>query len=195
MKRHLVVFAKAPGLGRVKTRLARGIGAPAALAFYRQTLRTVLRRVGRDGRWRTVLAVTPDRAARSGRLWPMKLARCGQGGGDLGARMARVLRALPPGPACLIGADIPAIDAPHIGRAFAALGTADLVFGPAQDGGYWLVGARHGRALGRAFEGVRWSTRHALADTRANLKTRRVALIDTLSDIDDAAAYRAWRRR
>lgn len=194
MRRHLVVFAKAPALGRVKSRLAAGVGASAALAFYRRTLTTLLLRVGSDRRWRTALAVTPDRA-KGGRLWPVRLPRRPQGGGDLGVRMSRVFRRWPPGPVVLIGADIPAITAAHIQRAFRALGNADAVFGPARDGGYWLVGLRRGPRLPGIFDDVRWSTKHALADTLANLKGRRVALVDTLDDIDDAAAYRRWRGR
>jgi len=192
VRRHLVVFARAPALGRVKSRLAAGIGASAALAFYRRTLATLLRRVGKDARWHTVLAVTPDRATGK-RLWPMPLPRRPQGGGDLGARMGRVFRTLPPGPVVIVGADIPEITAAHIQRAFRALGQADAVFGPARDGGYWLVGLRRGPALPGIFDDVRWSTKHALADTLANLNGRRVALVDTLDDIDDATAYRRWR--
>jgi rSAM/selenodomain-associated transferase 1 len=194
MKRHLVIFAKAPERGRVKRRLAAGIGDAAALAFYRHALAALLRRVGRDARWRTVLAVTPDAAARRRRRWPMALPRRRQGPGDLGARMGRALRELPAGPVCIIGADIPDIDAARVWCAFQALGTADVVFGPAEDGGYWLVGAHRGRHW-KFFDRVRWSTRHALADTRAGLNRRRVALIDRLADIDDVAAYRRWRRR
>lgn len=195
MRRHLVVFAKAPALGRVKTRLAKGIGAGAALAFYRRTLTQLLRRVARDRRWRTVLAVSPDRTACQARLWPARVARTTQGIGDLGARMGRVFRDWPPGPVIIIGADIPDIAAAHIWQAFCALGAAEAVFGPAQDGGYWLVGLRRGPPLPDLFRDVRWSTRHALADTRANLNGRRVALVDRLADIDDAAAYRRWRAR
>ncbi len=192
MKRHLVIFAKAPALGRVKSRLAAGIGAGAALLFYRRSLAAVLRRVGRDRRWCTTLAVTPDRAT-GRRLWPLAVPRRPQGRGDLGQRMARVFRRWPPGPVAIIGADIPDITAAHVWRAFRALGNADAVFGPARDGGYWLVGLRRGPALPLLFADVRWSTAHALADTRASLRRHRVALVDRLDDIDDESAYRRWR--
>lgn len=193
MRPSLIIFARAPVLGQVKRRLAREIGAGAALAFYRRALALVTRRVARDPRWRTVLAVTPDRSARAGRQWPIKLARRGQGRGDLGVRMGHSLRRLRPGPVCLIGADIPEITAAHIGRAFRALAAADVVFGPAEDGGFWLIGCR-GRPLPRgAFADVRWSSPHALADTLAHLKARRVAFADRLADVDDAVAYRRWR--
>jgi len=61
--RHLVLFARAPMRGAVKTRLAADIGKDAALSFYRRTLHDVLWRLGRDPRWQTWLAVTPDLAA------------------------------------------------------------------------------------------------------------------------------------
>jgi len=194
MTRTLVIFARAARLGQVKQRLARGIGPTAALAFYRRTLVTVLRRLGRDRRWRTVLAVTPDHAASMARLWPLKLVRAGQGRGDLGARMARSL-ARARGPVCIVGADIPDLEARHVWRAFRALGAAEFVLGPAEDGGYWLIGARCRRLPYALFAKVRWSTAHALADTRANLRGRRVAMVDRLPDVDDADAYQRRRAR
>jgi glycosyltransferase A (GT-A) superfamily protein (DUF2064 family) len=118
----------------------------------------------------------------------------GQGNGDLGARMGRVFETFAPGPVCIVGADIPEVTAAHIWRAFRALNRADVVFGPARDGGYWLVGLRRGPSLPELFANVRWSTRHALADTRANIEGRRTALVDELEDVDDAAAYRRRRR-
>lgn len=195
MTRHLVVFAKAPALGRVKSRLAAGIGAAAALRFYRRTLAMLLRRVGRDPRWRTVLAVTPDRAVRRSGGWAGALPRMPQRGGDLGRRMARVFRLRPPGPVVIVGGDIPELAARHVWQAFRALGAADAVFGPARDGGYWLVGVRRGPPLPYLFRRVRWSTRHALGDTLANLGGRRAILLERLDDIDDAAAFARWRAR
>jgi rSAM/selenodomain-associated transferase 1 len=193
MTRTLIVFARAPRLGQVKRRLSTGIGASAALAFYRRTLATLLRRVASDPRWRTVLAVTPDRAAGAARVWPLKLPRVRQGRGDLGVRMARSLGSVR-GSVCIVGADIPDLDASHVWRAFRALAAAEFVFGPAEDGGYWLIGARAPLPYA-PFARVRWSTAHALADTRANLKRRRVALVDRLADVDDADAYRARTSR
>lgn len=195
-RRHLVVMARAPRLGAVKRRLARDVGDLAAWRFYRTTLADVLHRVGDDPRWRTIVAVTPDRAAgtfpcaASGRL-------CieGQGHGDLGRRMERMLLALPPGPVVIVGSDIPDLGAAEVAAAFDRLATADWVFGRADDGGYWLVGARRRRRPYRPFTGVRWSTEHALADTRANLREQRIAYLPVLSDIDTGADFRRWRHR
>lgn len=193
-----MVFARLPRLGQGKRRLAAGIGAVGAWRFARLTLAGTLRRLGRDPRWRLVVAVTPDRGA-AARGWPEGAeARVAQGGGDLGMRMARALRAQGRrGPVVLIGSDIPGLRATHIAAAFRALRRADLVFGPATDGGYWLVGVRHAGALPRdAFAGVRWSTPHALADTLAGLPQRcRVALADRRDDVDDADDFRRLRGR
>ena len=108
--------------------------------------------------------------------------------------MARVIAALPPGPVAIVGADVPDIRPAHVARAFRALGGHDAVFGPAADGGYWLVGLRRRPPRLSVFEGVRWSTGHALADTIANLE-RAPALIDTLEDVDDRASWERWRAR
>lgn len=187
MRRHLAVMLKEPRPGRVKTRLGREIGmVPAAWWFRHQAAQ--LLRAAEDPRWRLVLAVSPDRAGMQSRVWPAHLPRLPQGAGDLGDRMARILRSLPPGPVCIIGADVPGIRAAHVARAFAALGRHDAVFGPAHDGGFWLVGLRRGRAVPAGiFDRVRWSSPYALADSMASLGKARVALADWLHDVDCAA--------
>lgn len=172
--------------GAVKRRLAVGIGPVAAQRFYVGTTRTLLQRVARDPRWTTWLAVTPDINARRGRFWPAGIPRFPQGGGDLGARMGRALRRFG-GPTVLVGSDIPDLDARHVATAFAALGAADVVFGQARDGGYWLVGVRGPWLVPGLFESVRWSGPHALADTLANARGRRIALLEPLDDVDEPA--------
>lgn len=193
MARHLMIMVKAPRLGQVKRRLAADIGDVAACWFYRRSTTTLLRRLAHDARWQTWLALTPDRFAAKGRWWPAT-RRIPQGGGDLGRRMATLLRHPPPGPVVIVGSDIPDIAPRHIDTAFKALGDHDLVFGPAEDGGYWLVGARRRPHLPDPFRGVRWSTERALADSLANIEGRySVALLDELQDIDDGAALARWR--
>ena len=193
-RRHVVVFLRAPQLGRVKSRLAAGIGALAALRFYRQTSERLLRAMARERRWRVHLALTPDRDAARACPWRFAPSRFGQGAGDLGQRMERAVRRLPPGPVIIIGSDIPALGPRHVAAAFAALGTHHAVFGPAADGGYWLVGFRRRPRLPRPlFARVRWSSPQALADTLAGLpRDMRVAFLETLEDVDDAAAYARW---
>jgi len=186
--RHVVVFARAPRLGAVKRRLARDVGALAAWRFHKLNTGGLLRRLAGDPRWTCWLAVTPDRAAAAGQgLWPAACRRFAQGPGDLGARMGRVFRELPPGPVVIVGSDIPGIGAPHVAEAFRRLGDHDWVLGPAADGGYWLIGARRRPVLRLPFQGVRWGGPHARADTLANLTGQRVALLGELDDVDTGA--------
>lgn len=191
MKPTLIVMLKEPRPGRVKTRLAREIGPVAAAWWFRHQVARLLRRV-EDPRWHLRLAVSPDAAGMTSRAWPVALPRLPQGQGDLGARMARVMRAAPPGPVCVIGADIPGVTRGRVWQAFSALGAADVVFGPAPDGGYWLVGLRNGRAMPDGFlRNVRWSSAHALADSVASVPGARVAQVARLRDVDDLADLKA----
>lgn len=183
-------MVKEPRPGRVKTRLGRDIGMTAAAWWFRHQVRGLLRRV-RDPRWQVVLAVAPDRAGMLSRVWPADLPRVPQGPGDLGDRMARVFRTMPPGPVAIIGADIPGVNGARIAEAFAALGDHEAVFGPAPDGGYWLVGMKRVGPVPRTlFEGVRWSTEYALADTEASLPGARIAHVATLRDVDTVTDLR-----
>lgn len=189
LRKTLVVMVKEPRPGRVKTRLGRDIGMVPAAWWFRHQVASVLRRV-RDPRWDLVLAVSPDREGLMSRVWPTDLPRRAQGSGDLGARMSAAMVAMPPGPVCVIGADIPGVSRAAVAEAFAALGSSDAVFGPAPDGGYWLVGLKRMRRPAGLFEGVRWSTEHALADTVASLGRARVAFVRELRDVDTVADLR-----
>nr|WP_171060700.1 TIGR04282 family arsenosugar biosynthesis glycosyltransferase [Poseidonocella sp. HB161398] len=192
MRPRLAVMVKEPRPGRVKTRLGAGIGMVPAAWWFRHQTRALLRRL-RDPRWELVLAVSPDREGQESRAWPADLPRLPQGRGDLGARMGRILRQAP-GPAIVIGADIPGITRAHVARAFHALAAHDAVIGPAPDGGYWLVGLAGRRAAPPGlFRGVRWSSAHARADTLRSMAGLRVATADTLADIDSAADLAALR--
>lgn len=194
MQRTLVIFLKEPRAGRVKTRLARGIGTVGAAWWFRHQAARLIRRLGRDPRWRTVLAVTPDREGLASRVWPGDLPRWPQGPGNLGARMARAFAAMPPGPVLIVGADIPGLDAAHVAEGFRLLGRHEAVLGPSEDGGYWMVGLRRGaRAIPAGlFRGVRWSTPHALADTLNSLAPLDVAFAPTLADVDEVADLEAY---
>ncbi|WP_420861621.1 TIGR04282 family arsenosugar biosynthesis glycosyltransferase [Algirhabdus cladophorae] len=187
MKPTLVVMVKEPRPGRVKTRLGRDIGMTAAAWWFRHQTRRVLRRLT-DPRWHLILAVSPDYQGLNSRIWPENLPRVAQGSGNLGDRMGRLMRGLPKGPVAIIGADIPGVTPVHIKAAFEALGTHDAVFGPAPDGGYWLVGLKRSRAVPNClFQGVRWSSEFALADTKASMPDLNIAEIAVLQDIDTVA--------
>jgi len=183
----LVVMVKEPRAGRVKTRLGRDIGMVPAAWWFRHSVRRLLRNVS-DPRWDLLLAVSPDVEGLCSRVWPEHLQRIPQGRGDLGQRMAHLLALPQKGPLVIIGGDIPRVRRHHIADAFAKLSSNRAVFGPATDGGYWLVGLKRTTPPPREmFHGVRWSTEHALADTLATMPGYAPAFTATLQDVDTVA--------
>ena len=191
--RSVVVMARPAIAGEVKTRLAEACGERFALAVYRLMLRRTLRRVAR-GPWTTVVAVAPS-AGKQRRQRFGGLATMAQSGRDLGERMHNAFAAMPPGPVVMVGTDIPGLHRHHISRAFRALRRQEAVFGPAHDGGYWLVGLAPGLRDSEVFSRVRWSTRHALADTLANIPAAcATALVGALGDVDTVDDVERWFR-
>ncbi len=191
---HLLVMARQPRIGRVKTRLAEGVGAMEATRAYRVMLAETLNTLCSDPRWQSWIAVSGVLELNAN-VWPENVNLVDQGSGDLGARMQRMFDTLPPGPLVIIGSDIPDIERADIAQAFRQLGRHDAVFGPAPDGGYWLVGQSRRRTVLKMFANVRWSSEYALADTLANLDDRSVKLLQQRADVDDAASYRNWLHR
>lgn len=189
----VIVFCRAPQIGAVKSRLARDVGRLRAWRFYRHCLEGLLAEA-EDRRWRLLLAVTPDRLGPGFRLFAGSARILPQGRGDLGRRMRAALRAAGTGPVVLVGADIPQLERRHLLDALAVLRRADAVFGPADDGGYWLVGLRAPWRHRALFDGVRWSGPHALADTLASLAPgSRVGFVEELTDVDTLADLRGLR--
>lgn len=187
-RQHLVLFARQPRYGVGKRRLAADVGDLEALRFARTSLERLRRTLGSDPRWTLWIAVSPDRP--TGWAAPEKVIP--QGAGDLGQRLSRVVRALPPGPVVILGADTPTVSRQDVAEAFAALGAHDAVFGPARDGGYWLIGLRRRLHQHLPFSGVRWSTEHALADTISAMNGRAVALLRVQEDVDDGPSLRRY---
>lgn len=181
----LIVFARAPAIGRGKTRLARDVGPVEAWRAYRVLLDQTLRRL-RDPRWRLVVRMAPDGAARGPGVEP-------QGPGDLGARLARAIRAHAKGPVAVVGSDCPYVTPVHVAAAFGALKRHGAVLGPAGDGGFWLIGLAPARARTVRLSDVRWSSQHACADAERALGG--AVRLKTLDDVDDGAGLRAWRAR
>jgi rSAM/selenodomain-associated transferase 1 len=199
LARQLVIMVKEPVAGRAKTRLARDVGVSSAMRFYRHTLAAVVSRLSKDPRWRTSLSVAPATALAT-RSLPSGVARLPQSSGDLGRKMQQIFGApgtinRPPGraataapghgPVVIIGTDIPQVCPQHIAAAFDALGNHDVVFGPASDGGFWLVGMRRTPRILDAFQSVRWSTSETLRDCLDGLAGQHVAMAETLRDVDD----------
>jgi len=184
----LYIFAKAPIMGRAKTRLARDIGVTHAKRLYRAMTAQVLRQV-QDPRWETVIAVTPPRDLGQIPDWD-GYAQIPQVSGSLSPRLAAVFQSK--GPVIVIGTDCPQVNANDIASAFEALRHSAAVFGPADDGGFWLMGA-NAPLSARIFDDVRWSHEQTLTDMRARIDGT-VAVLRTLTDVDDLNALRAYRK-
>jgi len=196
----LQVFAKEPLPGRVKTRLATSVGADEAAAHY---VRLVERTLATAAAARSAGVVdqvelwgTPDVTAPAFTAWAARFAVAlkAQTGGDLGARMRHALHsALRDGShSLLIGTDCPALDVAYLAHAAAALEERDAVFGPAEDGGYVLVGLA--RAVD-AFSGIPWSSADTMAATRTKLEARHIRWheLPTLWDVDSPADLARWQ--
>ncbi len=192
--RHVVIFARAPCYGRVKRRLAKDIGNLRACYFYRQNLINLVQEL-RVGNWHTHISLASAQDAKhplfSGE------SRLVQAEGDLGSRMRAVLQQFKNKKVIIVGSDIHGISRSHIEASFSALNDHDLVFGPAFDGGFWLVGRGLLRSPGwRFMQDVRWSTQFALNDTLETISNGyRVAQVTQLHDIDNGASFDKFYRR
>lgn len=197
--RVVIVFARAPLLGQVKTRLAAELGDAEALRIYRDLGRRAVVAASSVGDCRVVIAHTPAAREREVRDWLGGDLRCmPQEGADLGERMlAAVQREIDCGATrvVVIGTDCPGLTGELIEHALEALDRADAVFGPARDGGYYLVALRHPDA--RLFSGIPWSSPDTLAHTlqRAADSAISVELLPELEDIDTAQDWRRWLER
>lgn len=183
----IVVFARVPRLGVGKRRLASRVGDRAALRFSRSQFAALSRELRPLRGFCRVVALTPDRHAHHG---TRGFSGMGQGKGDLGDRMSHVFQRYPRRPVIIIGSDIPGITSSDLRNAYRHLRGSHAVFGPATDGGYWLIGLA-ARRPAHPFAGVRWSTEHALADTLRNFPDRRVVLLRALADVDTHLPDRA----
>ena len=183
----LVVMARQPTPGTVKTRLARRIGDAAACAIYRAFLMDIAATLG-GGPWRLTWAVTPADAD----LRPIVGAGAdclAQRGADLAERMGGAFADLFARGAervVMIGADAPHLGAAGIAAAFAALDGADVVLTPTRDGGYCLVGQRASHDL---FRGIPMGTDRVFAQTQARVTALglRAAVQPAPFDVDEWA--------
>jgi uncharacterized protein len=183
----LVILARHPDAGKVKTRLAASIGDAAAAALYRAFLFDLGRKLAAHPGWVLYWAVAPADSP-----LPLDIAdgekTFPQVGGDLGERMAGAIeRVLAEGhpSAVLIGADVPHVSITTLEEAFRCVAAgAKLVLGPAEDGGYYLVGAS---SLPPVFCDIRWGTTGVLTETIAAARRAGIepALVAPDYDIDD----------
>lgn len=180
----------------VKRRLAGEVGAEAALAAHVELVEGTLSRCAEEIR-DCELWIHGDPQAQLVAAWAerfrVRVRR--QAGADLGERMAGALaQALDAGHhGVLIGCDCPDIDAAYIRKAFATLESVDLVIGPAQDGGYGLIGLS--RSVPGLFTDMPWGSATVLRETlsRASAAGARVRLLEEIYDVDTAADWRRYR--
>lgn len=186
--KEILIFARTPELGKVKTRLAAEVGDAAALDLYHRLLAHTCDTVTRSG--------FPARAHLAGPmpdtdLWSdAGFRRFPQADGDLGARMsAAFAQAFADGvrSVVIIGTDCPGLSPAHLHEAMKALETHEAVVGPAEDGGYWLLGLS--APVRSIFQNKAWSTDTVLRDTLADFKAlgMSVARLEVLRDVDTAA--------
>ena len=188
----LLVFGRHPELGKVKTRLARGIGEHAALSAYEGMLRSTLDLAAGQvalGRRVAVWVDPADRLEAFRRSWGRDLDCRPQPKGPLGERLASAeteARREGSSRVVLIGSDCPPLQERHLEEAFTVLRTSPAVLGPALDGGYYLVGLS--REIPGVFEGIPWSTPAVLDKTLERLAEAgiRPMMLETLQDVDEA---------
>ncbi len=200
-------MARAPHLGRVKTRLGADIGAEKATAIYRDLLQHISNDLITETRklcgsevsfcW---FADPVESIPVLSNQYPGFSEFFGQSDGDLGSRMKHALGTIliRHDYAALIGADIPDISAEHISAALAALREHDVVLGPTFDGGYYLIGVSKARGAHEAlFSGIPWSSRDTFAKTVAACESSNLSyyLLNPLGDLDVLADFEriSWR--
>ena len=198
----VIVFARSPRLGQVKSRLAATLGAAAALQAYRELLDHALAAAAGCAdvdRWLCLTGDDSDgQAAALAARYGLRVVA--QSDGDLGQRMAQALRAGLAGHSrvVLIGCDCPPIDARVLRSALRALESHDLVFGPTEDGGYALVGTR--APCDPVFASVAWGTAAVMTQTRERFRQEGLTAFElpVLWDVDEAAdwaRFQAWQAR
>ncbi|MGQ0657475.1 MAG: TIGR04282 family arsenosugar biosynthesis glycosyltransferase [Chromatiales bacterium] len=199
-ERRIIVFAKAPEPGEVKTRLIPLLGAAGAAALHKRlvehTLSTAVSAACGTVEVHGAPGVQHPFFHRCARRHGVVLrAQCD---GDLGARMFHALSTAEDSghSAVVIGSDCAALSVSHLREAFNALGAGkDAVLGPARDGGYYLIGMR--RCERSLFDDVAWSTESVLETTRERLRELRWQWheLDQLWDVDRPEDYQLLRRQ
>lgn len=200
--RRLLVFARLPELGKVKTRLAADLGEARALQIYEAMLWDLLRSIGLSSpelEIECLWAPTPAANGTSLRRAFAPHSMAIQTGADLGDRLAMAFserfffhktRTI-----IAIGADDPLLPRTLLDHAFALLDSVEYVLGPARDGGYYLIGCRAGSYEPEIFQGIDWGTASVLSTTIARIAAtgRTVALLPERYDLDTVEDLERFR--
>ncbi|MCF8713975.1 TIGR04282 family arsenosugar biosynthesis glycosyltransferase [Joostella atrarenae] len=199
-KNTLLIFTRNPKLGKVKTRLAKTIGDKKALEIYIFLLEHTAK-VTRNSDCEKKVYYSEEMAEND--IWETPpFDKKLQMGSDLGIRMMNAFKdsfSVGYEKAIVIGSDLYDITEKHIEEAFSKLDTNDVVIGPAQDGGYYLLGMK--KLYPEIFQQKKWGTNTVLRDTLEDLKTVDVALLEELNDVDvyddikDHAAFEKFLKK
>ncbi len=186
----LGIFARAPIAGQTKTRLAARLGDDQAVAVYRDLVAATCR-AARAARAEIVVHYTPDDDQTGVRrmIGEPDWTYVPQVSGDLGTKMLAAFETTP----VLIGTDCPSLSGSLLEQAFEQLSEHDLVLGPAEDGGYYLIGVS--RVDPGLFDGVAWSTDQVRRRTLQNAQAIgwNTSQLKVLRDVDTYEDYRAWQ--
>jgi uncharacterized protein len=186
----VLVFVRAPAIGKVKTRLAEMMDPRKVLDLYQCFVIDVLDMLTQAG-FQAVVCYHPQSAEQQVRAWLGDNYRyVPQEGSDLGARMANAFKAVFDQGcrrALLIGTDFPDLPAEFIQQALDGLRKKGAVIGPADDGGYYLIGFACEHFLPVVFDTISWGTRQVLEATLQNFKRHQQELfmLPPWRDIDD----------
>lgn len=185
-KKLLLIFTRNPELGKVKSRLAQGVGEENALEIYKTLLAhtraitsqiSCTRRVGysvkvrKNDLWDTT---TFDKFAQEGQHLGERMGNAFKQGFEEGYQHI-----------IIVGSDLFDLKTTHIEEAFTALDTKDTVIGPAKDGGYYLLGMT--QYISAVFKHKQWGTETVYKDTLTDLETYTIHTLETLNDIDYAS--------
>lgn len=203
----LLVFARVPELGKVKSRLAASLGAGIALELYSAMLEDLLDSIGVSTEQREVEILWTSESDTPGAVlarWFGEREVAMQSGAALGDRLVtafaeRILFHCAT-KVIAIGTDDPTLTRGEIDNAFDLLDSCEWVVGPATDGGYYLIGCRGDAFFTHVFDGIAWGTSDVFDETMRRIRTRKrtVAVLPHRTDIDDAddlASYRCSPRR
>lgn len=187
MSPRVVLFTRYPEPGQAKTRLIPAIGAERAAQVHRTLTEWTVQAVLESGLELEVRTTGAPLAAFAD--WLGARAMVDQGAGDLGARLAR---AGPPYPALFIGADAPDLTSDLLRNAADALAHGDAVIGPAEDGGYWLLGLNC--AVDGVFDGIAWGTENVCSQTIDRLALAGIdpVTLPRLADCDRPEDLARW---
>jgi rSAM/selenodomain-associated transferase 1 len=184
----LLVFVKHPEPGKVKTRLAEDLGAEKAAQIYSHMAKTIINNVSKSTEYKTLVFFDPPERKKDIEKWLSKNYELfPQEGKSLGERMETAFRkafSLGAEKTVIIGTDCVEISKGIISQAFDSLDEMDVVLGPAEDGGYYLLGMK--KLIPEIFDDIGWSTSHVLDQTidKIKKKGRKFGLLEILRDID-----------